>query len=339
MRYFKDFCQWTGKSPDTLRQLKFDVDQQARPWERSNVENLVRGYLEHLKRAKDFKNLSIPYAAIKSFFSCNGLPLNLNHADCPTSHSAQGSIVPTMEDINQVVAACEYIRDRAIILFLKDSGLRTSDLAGLLWKDLKPLDDGFLAFELVTKKNGCLARGFVGPDTSKVLELYQRKRLVGTRRVPSETNLMQHPVFSKITNGSVGIGSKTLTARLSHIFSLAKMSEKGVSAHGLRKFWEQHVHAKKESYVKQLNGRALNRVEKAYDWLTRDQLFVIYRQNYPGLSCAGSPVIRQEDVEEIVERRVQERLAELMEGRVTRAQFNELKEQLLDLERKLSAIK
>ena len=90
------------------------------------------------------------------------------------------------------------------------------------------------------------------------------------------------------------------------------MQEKDVSAHGLRKFWEQHVHAKKESYVKQLNGRALNGVERAYDWLTVEQLFDIYKENYPNLECLSpSQMIKQEDIEKIVETRVQERTAYL----------------------------
>lgn len=313
MRYFKRFCDWSSKTPDELRELKFQEDQKEKPWERSEVENLLRGYIEHLKN-KGFKTLFVPYSAVKSFFTCNGLPLNLNGGDAPINHSAQGSVVPTREDIQQIVASCEYLRDRAIILFLKDSGLRTSDLEGLKWGDLNAIGEGFLSFETVTRKRGVLARGFVGPETVKALELYKRKRLLGTRRIPAETDVMKHPVFSKITEGHVGIGSKTLTSRLSYIFCLAKMHEKGVSAHGLRKFWEQHVHGKKASYVKQLNGRALNRVEKAYDWLTREQLFDIYKKNYPNLKCLSpQQMIKQEDIERIVEQRVKERMQPLKE--------------------------
>ena len=228
-RLFSRFCDWAGKTPDELRELKFQEDRKDKPWERSAVENLVRRYLEYLREKEGLKNLNNHYYALRSFFSSNGLPLNLNGGDTPSNHNVQGSSVPTREDIRAVVSACEHIRDRLMVLFLKDSGLRTSDLEGLQWADLKPMDEGFYGFELVTRKRGVLARGFIGPETSKVLELYKRKRLQGTRRRPSEKNIEEHPIFAKMTRGvhaKKGITedvkpleARVMTPRLSYAFS------------------------------------------------------------------------------------------------------------------------
>jgi len=321
---FERFCKWTNKAPDELREQKFQENQKDKPWERSEVENLVRRYLEYLKNEEGLTNLNNHYYAIRSFFSCNGLPLNLNGGDTPTNHGVQGSTVPTREDVNTIVSTCEHIRDRLMILFLKDSGLRTGDLEGLTWGDLKPMGDGFYAFEKITEKRGVLARVFIGPETSKVLELYKRKRLQGTRRRPPEQNIDEHPIFAKMTRGVhakkgitedvTPLEARIMTPRLSLLFHLAGVREKGISAHGLRKFWEQNVHAKKESYVKQLNGRALSSTERAYDWLTREQLFEIYKKNYPNLKCLSpQQMIKQEDIERIVEQRVKERMNPIKE--------------------------
>lgn len=312
---FERFCEWARKTPDELRRLKFEEDQKEKPWERTQVENLVRKFMEYLTNEVGLTNLNNPYYSIRSFFSSNGLPLNLNGGDAPINRSSQGSTVPSAKDVKRVINSCEYLRDRCMVLFLKDSGLRTSDLEAIMWGDLQPMGDGYFAFEIVTKKQSVLARGFIGPETSKILELYKGKRLTGTRKRPAEEDIEEHPVIAKMTkgknpktHGSKPLEARVMTARLSHIFKLAGMRKKGVSAHGLRKYWEQHVHAKKESYVKQLNGRALTRSEKAYDWLTREQLFDIYKENYDDLRVLSETVISKDEIERIVEKRVQERM-------------------------------
>lgn len=299
-RHFARFCEWTKKTPDELRQLKFEEDQKEKPWERSTVENMFRRFLHYLTEEQGLTNLNNPYYAIRSFFSSNGMPLNLNNGDAPTSHSSLGSSVPTPEDIKQVLNACDYIRDRGLVFFLKDSGLRISDLPKLTWGHLKPIGNGFLSFKIVTVKEGVLARGFVGPETVRVLTLYQKRRIEGTRRIPPEKDIEKHPLFSLFEHPDKALTAAVISARLSEIFQLAGMREKDVSAHGLRKFWEQHVHAKKESYVKQLNGRALTKAEKAYDWLTIEKLFEIYQSNYDNLTVLSTPIAKE--VKELEER-------------------------------------
>jgi len=332
LRLFRGFLEYTGKTADELRQLKYEEDLKEKPWERSRVENLVRGYLQHLGE-KGLKSLEQPYYAITSFFSCNGLHLNLNTGDAPKNHSSRGSSVATPEDTRRVLDACDYIRDRGMVLFLKDSGLRASDLPQLKWRDLKPYGEGFLAFELITTKERVLARGFVGPETTPILMLYKKKRVEGTRRILPEMNIEDHPVFADLEKGERPMKNTVISARLSYIFQLAGMRERDVSAHGLRKFWEQNVHAKKESYVKQLNGRALSKVEKAYDWLTREQLFEIYQSNYDNLRVLSRSIAKEvQALEERLRREYELKIAE------ERGKREELEKQLSGLREQMTEI-
>ena len=336
-RHFKGFMSFTGMTADQLRQLKYEEDQNEKPWERSKVENLLRGYLQHLEE-EGKKNLEGPYYAVRSFFSCNGLRLNMNRGDAPNNHSSEGSSVPTPEGIRRVLNSCEYIRDRAIVLFLKDSGLRASDLPGLKWEDLKPYGaKGFIGFKVVTVKEGVLARGFVGPETAPVLMLYKKKRMEGTRRLPPEDNIEKHPVFALMSHGDQAMKGIVISARLSHIFELAGMREKDVSGHGLRKFWEQNVHAKKESYVKQLNGRALKKSEKAYDWLTRKELFEIYRENYGNLRVLTKTIAKEvKELEERLRREYEQKLGPLQKFAKLLDEDPEIEEKFLNWLRSLS---
>ena len=322
IRKFKGFIDYTGKTADQLRQMKYLETQNTKPWERSKIENLVKSYLQHLKDERGLTNVENPYYAIRSFFSCNGLPLNFNGNDMPKNHSGEGSSVPTAENIRKVVEAAEYIRDRAMTLFLKDSGLRASDLPKLNWESLIPIKEGFYAFKIVTEKDGVLARGFVGPEAVKTLELYRKKRLEGTRRLPSEKGLKNHPVFALLNHGEKVLTGRKISARLCHIFKLAGMRVKNVSVHGLRKFWEQNMHAERESYIKQMNGGALSKVEKAYHWRTVDQLFEIYQSNYNNLRVLSTPITHEV-------KQLEERLRKEFEKKY-RVEIEELKKQLAE---------
>ncbi|MHC3129780.1 MAG: hypothetical protein IBV52_06865 [Candidatus Bathyarchaeota archaeon] len=68
-RQLARFLDWTKKTPDELRQLKFEEDPKEKPWERSTVKNLVRRFVRYLKQNQELTNLNNPYYAIRSFFA------------------------------------------------------------------------------------------------------------------------------------------------------------------------------------------------------------------------------------------------------------------------------
>jgi len=277
--YFQRFAEWTGKTPDELRELKWQEDQSSKPWERNQVENLARKYLGSIEEQYSCSTQKAVLNAIRSFFSANGLKLNLTRNDRPVG-CAKGSRVPKREEIKTIVDNTESLRNRALILFLKDSGLRQSDVAKLKWRDLKDYDDGFFGVEIETKKKGILARAFIGAETSRILFLYKEKRIQGTEKIAPENNIEEHAIFALYDNPK-----KTLKPRLMSWEVLRSIPSgiEGLSAHGLRKFWEQNSHYEHEAYQKQMNGRALTEVEKAYFWKETDELLQMYKNNYDQL--------------------------------------------------------
>lgn len=307
LRTLHRFLEWTGVSANEVRQLKLEEEQDPnkKPWQRTEVENLVRRYLGWLEsQGKSGGTRRAALTAIRSFFKAQQLPLRLNREDFPDCAYMHASSVPSREDVKKMLDACTCIRDRALILFLKDSGLRESDLPQLQWKDLKEYPEGFVGFKLETKKKHVKARGFVGPETIEVLEIYKRSRLQGTQKIPPEENLMEHPVFSLLYDGSKPFQPKSMSDCIGRVIERAGLKEKGLTPHGLRKFWEQNVHTEKPSYAKQLNGRKLDAMEKSYEWKATEELFNIYRENYPNLRL-------RESVSEEVEKLRQEYETEL----------------------------
>ena len=119
-KHFECFIEWTGLNPDQLREMKWHEDQASKPWERSKVENLVRQYLQSLK-GYSCNTQRCFYTAIQSFFNANGVPLNLKRQDRPVG-CAFGSKTIKQEEIRRIFNAAESLRDKALIMFLKDSG-------------------------------------------------------------------------------------------------------------------------------------------------------------------------------------------------------------------------
>lgn len=283
------FLEWAGVSANQVRQMKLEEEEKEKPWQRTEVENLVRRYLKHLEsEGTPGSTRKTVLTGIRSFFQAQQLPLHLNRQDIPDCAYMHASTVPTREDIKAMLNAATYIRDRGLILFLKDSGLRESDVEQILWKHFKKWQSGFWGFKLLTKKQHVKARPFIGPETVEVLKIYKRTRLQGTEKVPPEENLVEHPVFALLSDGSKPFQPKSMSVRIGEIIERAGLKEKSLTPHGLRKFWEQNVHTEKPSHQKQLNGRKLSDVEKAYEWKTTEELFNVYRQNYSNLRLTPS---------------------------------------------------
>ena len=284
-------------------------DQTAKPWERSQVENLLRQYLESMEENYGCSSRKLAYNAVKSFFVANGMRLNLTRNDRPTG-CAFGSRTPSKEEVRQIVDAAEHLRTRSLILFLKDSGLRESDAAKLRWKDLKDCGEGFMGFTIQTKKQKVKARPFIGPETTSILMLYKEKRVKGTGKIPPEPDIEQNPVFALFEDPTRSMRPDKMSFAIGRAIELAGVE--GVTPHGLRKFWEQNSHYEKEAYQKQLNGRALSEVERAYFWKETPELFEMYKANYHNLT------VHKQEFKEVEERlrREYERETKMLKARI-----------------------
>jgi len=315
VKNFQLFLSWCRKTPDELRQLKFKEETEKEPWLRTEVENLVREYIGYLKqKGKAGATIHAKLSAIRSFFKAQNLPLHLNRDDQPQISNLKAKGTPPKKDVRAIVECAENLRDRALILFLKDTGLRASDVSTLLWKDLKNVGEGFQGFKIETVKKVVVARGFIGSETIETLERYKQQRLKGSQYVKPETDIENHPLFAPLPeSGYFKGGRQQLTANaIGHAVHNAVVIagfDGKYSGHSLRKFWEQTMRADREAYLKQLNGRKLSAEERAYYWRTEEQLLELYKENFDNLRVLGS-MIKHSEIDAIVEQRVKERLAE-----------------------------
>jgi integrase/recombinase XerD len=127
----------------------------------------------------------------------------------------------TADELNTVIAACDKdknIRDKAIVIFLADSGLRRAEVVALNWGDVD------MASGLVR-----VVRGKGGKARSAVIGAWTRRALLSYRRtlanVTDEAPLFQARGGGRLTGWGLGL-----------VFSrLAERTGIHVTAHSLRR--------------------------------------------------------------------------------------------------------
>ncbi len=77
----------------------------------------------------------------------------------------------TADELSKVIAACLNIRDKAITLFMADSGLRRSEVVALNWRDVD-MTNGLVAVR--RGKGGKARSAVIGASTRRALLAYRR---------------------------------------------------------------------------------------------------------------------------------------------------------------------
>jgi len=267
--YFQKFCEYTAMSPNELIEMQHKgFESSEDPREDHMIEGKVRGWLADTKASKASATRRAMLTAVRSFFSLNLHPLRLNRMDVPRGRS-MGSRIPEKHEVIAMADAAKW-KYRAAVMFLKDSGLRISDVVRVTWEDKVDMGDGFWNFNILTRKTGVEATAFVGPETTRLLEQFKTKtgRIFGTAKEHMDDE----------------VNALTKKANL-----------KGVTAHGLRKYFKTSLqHARvQEEYILRMMGKKAS----VYSESRRSQLFEAYRKAYAELSIYAQKEQEEENRE------------------------------------------
>lgn len=306
------FLAWAEMDANALITMKKDADAAAEdPRDARIVEVKVKAYLRHLEeRGLSAATQQLAYSVINSFFKENCHPLAFTAKDRPEGDST-GSRIPEKSEVRAMLNAARSQTLRALILFLKDSGLRVSDAVRLRWDDATNYGNGFLGWQIVTKKRGVKGTPFVGPEATEALTQLPRK---GARVFPMK--------------------AKTGSNALRDIIQRARL--KGLSGHGLRKYFNTELEGARvpEEYRYQFMGKKSG----PYDEKRSRVLFEEYRRAYGHLKVFG--------VDEGLSRRLgeveadNERLKrEIRDMRDARRESDDIMNQLFEDPKFLAALK
>jgi len=206
---FQEFLDWAGLTEDELFKMGLEAKNSGNPLESNEVNELVRDFLVYLKKERKTK-ASKPLApgtirnyffTILSFFKACSLELQIPDDEVPYAASdSQRAITKERlrEAYYELTGEEHRERNRAMIMFAKDTGLRIGDIANLKVRDYLETEDltgqtfryqdsgkfvevqgdGFKRWEkpVLTRKKGRLAYVHIGPETVEALDEYIKMR-------------------------------------------------------------------------------------------------------------------------------------------------------------------
>ena len=305
--YFLRFIEWIEKTPNQLiDMMKKTKDRGLDPRENRVLEGKVKSFMSYLEsEGYSVQTQRLAYTGILSFFDHNLFPLDMSPHDRP-SGEARGSRIPEKNEIVRMLNTAKSRMNRTAILFLKDSGLRVSDVVRLRWRDAKDYGEGFWFWKILTQKQKIWATSFVGPETTDALKQLDRK----DERI--------FPVLAKALSNAVNY--------IAHSAGL-----KDVTAHGLRKFFNVELQAAR--VPREWRYAMMGKSTGPYDENRVSKLFETYQESYDNLRVYGSGVNAELD-------KVKTDLEVLrQENRVLRTRLNGMKNERNDITQDLNDLR
>jgi site-specific recombinase XerD len=233
--------------------------------------------------------LQIIFASIRSFFEIQYFPLRMRRNDYPKGDS-NGVRRATKEAILKVLydrRTRNKATERAMFLFLKDSGLRISDArrlnCGFFLEALeKNPNTSLIQISIITQKTRLLAKTFIGEEAIEAIKDYLEERKKGSRHVPPETITKESPLFRTWTSEEVKrIQRGSFSGLIREAF--VRNGEKRMSAHSLRKKLQTDLEKAgvNPNWIDQILGHQLINSRDAYSLPTDEELREAYTQAYP----------------------------------------------------------
>lgn len=289
LRRFLDRFELT---PDELFELRKSSLNSPDVRDRQAVERKIRILMGEMKdqgyAANSIQQVS---KALKSFFESQGLPLRMKKSDAPLG-AVNGQRLALVEHIRTMwdySSTESKHKNRAVLMFLKDSGVRIGDVAALSvghWLNAETVEDGGQVFKVFepfeTEKMGVLAYIHVGPEAVEAVEIYLEERRSQGPLGP-ESPLILDRFGGKL--GGDGIGQTIRRMR-------DNAGLKRVSAHSLRKFHTTMLESGgvPGNWIKKLQGKKINGSMGPYSLPEETgELTDAYIRAYPKLRIFSDP--------------------------------------------------
>ena len=269
------------------------------------IPGKLADFQKYLMEKEGLKSGSVQavYGAVSLFFLANKLEFEAREERISDEDAEEIPII-TREQLIEVFNACGSYKYKAIIMFLKDSGLRIGDVANLKVGDLKNAhysdDRQFCTLETKTEKTGVYANPVIGPETLEWLARWNNWR--ETRNISANDN---DPLFCSTKNvagcdrkDGVKRRKTNLGAFLTHsalgvtfrqYVKKAGLENTGISAHSCRKFHKTYLEAGgcPTSWINKMQGRKGEGTGGIYTKPEPEQLITMYQKGYGELRLFG----------------------------------------------------
>jgi integrase len=346
------YCEWIGKTPDKLIAERREASKSDDERLKHQVEIDIKRFLRYLEEQKHLAPSTCRsyFIGIRNFYKRNYLDLQFFRGDGPRQSSTvqKGARAANKDDIRKMLEVSDP-RVKALILFIKDTGLSESDVVKLKLRDLgiKDMDNVFsleppIPLVLTRKKTGRRIITFIGQEAYEALKVTLQIRQIGTpemrflkygnevkkKGVDPEKLTLDSPLFRsyhKELTGKAEIKHLTPHAVSSLIRIAAKVAgvwQTGFSAHGLRRFFQTSLEMSgiQSNWVKRMMGHALGGSEEPYSKPEIETLRMAYERSYPYLAITEK--VEQQSRVEALENQVE---ALIMNGKRKEQEIMELR--------------
>lgn len=312
---FDAFLKFTGLTHEKVFEMQKLAGVAEDPREGDLVVDLTLSFIKHLTEAGYAAGTIAGHVSvIKMFMESNKITSFLMPRDAVPYVDADGSHVITKD---QFLLAWDSVsqefkfRNRAILAFLKDSGLRIGDVSRITIRDymaLEDIGDGFkkCGVALMTRKRKRLAYLHLGPEATEAIEKYLEHRKNSSGKEYTIKNLGRietrtYPVYDEGQAIFLGRGGKAMSVdSLGQVLSRILRPFRKVTAHSLRKFHTTNLQGAgmPEGWVKKLQGKAAsvyNQPEK------NGKLTAKYIECYDALRAFGAEKLKLKERERELE--------------------------------------
>jgi integrase len=285
--YFKEFLDFIGKNPDELiAQRQQDLLNPDRKIQRRIESQLLTFIAKKKQNGYAIATQQIYFASIRSFFEIHYFPLIMRRGDYPKGDS-NGVKRATKEAILKVLEnkTRNSVTIKPLILFMKDTGLRVSDVRQLKYGDIASQferGDKIIQINIITLKTKLLAKTFIGEESIHALKEYFDARRKGSRNVAPETLTRNSPLFKLWAHGEVKqIQRHSLSSLIREAF--VNVNEERITAHSLRKKLQTDLEKAgvNSNWIDQILGHQLINSRDAYSLPTDEELRDAYMKAYP----------------------------------------------------------
>lgn len=316
LHWFIEFLRLSGENTETLYSkvndsLKSD-DRRAKLWLGQKLTEFqihMRDVLGHAdeETGKATGTVTAPVKGAVAFFRCNAIEdLTLNGGVEISSNE-----YPTIEadQIKQILDSTGNFRNRALLYFLKDSGLRVSDARRVTIGDLREaMEDTsikFATFEIRQEKTKLMANPTIGYETLDALRVWMRyRREVGLPCDDSDplfTTVKAVSGFTERGEGREGFTHKStkrgefmarssISATVSNLIAKAGLKNQ-VVAHSFRKFTQTSLEygGVPATWINKITGRKGVGTVGIYSKPNPEQLIEFYSRAYSKLLVSSAP--------------------------------------------------
>jgi len=177
----KKFCEWFGKSPLEILEMRkddltirdgenlIDYRNRAARFEKE-IEKFHSSLLEQGYVTNSARNLTL---GIRQLFRYYEMPVRIRAGSRVNKTVKTNRNFPMRVEHVRAMFEVADLRERVILSMATDLGLRISDFIRIRKKDLPPLDqEPPISIDTVTGKEEIVAHGFLSNETVKLLKVY-----------------------------------------------------------------------------------------------------------------------------------------------------------------------